>query len=365
MRILFGIQGTGNGHISRGRTLAKALAKTGTKVDYIFSGRDANHYFDMDVFGNYRIYQGMSFATQNGKIDVKNTIKQIKAFKLIKDVKELDLSPYDRVISDFEPVSAWACRQQHIDCLGISNQSTFYYHQAHDHGLIADTIMKYYAPITKPIGLSWFHFGCALIPPIVDQLEITKEEENGDILLYLPFESLSILTTLFINFPHEHFICYHPDIKTSYCEKNITFKPLSRENFTHDLKTCSGVIANAGFALVSETLILGKKTLVKPVQGQFEQLDNAYCLKQLGLSYVMESFDINTIKNWLHSPKTEPVIFPDVATMLAQWIVDGEKESIDSLSKRLWQQVYFPQKVQARIKALGWDKKMKVATHEY
>ena len=42
MRILFGVQGTGNGHISRSRTLARALKSRGVAVDYLFSGRAAD-----------------------------------------------------------------------------------------------------------------------------------------------------------------------------------------------------------------------------------------------------------------------------------------------------------------------------------
>ena len=54
MRILYGVQGTGNGHISRCRSVAEALARKGVEVDYLLSGRPANGYFDMQAFGHYR-----------------------------------------------------------------------------------------------------------------------------------------------------------------------------------------------------------------------------------------------------------------------------------------------------------------------
>lgn len=47
MKILFGVQGTGNGHISRARALNKYLKADGISVDYIFSGRERDKYFDM------------------------------------------------------------------------------------------------------------------------------------------------------------------------------------------------------------------------------------------------------------------------------------------------------------------------------
>ncbi|MBP7664242.1 MAG: glycosyltransferase, partial [Shewanella sp.] len=39
MRILYGVQGTGNGHLSRARVMAKALMKQDIEVDFLFSGR--------------------------------------------------------------------------------------------------------------------------------------------------------------------------------------------------------------------------------------------------------------------------------------------------------------------------------------
>ncbi|HCS28312.1 MAG TPA: glycosyltransferase, partial [Spongiibacteraceae bacterium] len=51
MRILYGVQGTGNGHISRARMMARHFTLRGSKVDYLFSGRDLGRYFDMQCFG--------------------------------------------------------------------------------------------------------------------------------------------------------------------------------------------------------------------------------------------------------------------------------------------------------------------------
>ena len=67
MKILFGVQGTGNGHISRSRTLARALRVRGLAVDYLFSGRPADGYFEMAEFGVSKSYRGLAI----GKTAVK------------------------------------------------------------------------------------------------------------------------------------------------------------------------------------------------------------------------------------------------------------------------------------------------------
>ena len=353
MKILFGVQGTGNGHVSRCRTLAKALKVAGADVDYIFSGRDPKDYFDMQAFGNYTTYRGVSFATMNGKINFRKTVQRIRAFRLVKDVRELDLSKYDCIISDFEPVSAWAAHYQHRNCLGISNQAVCQYLKPKEYGLIANVIMKYYAPVTNPIGLHWFHFGHKLIPPMIDTFDVTPTED-GNIIVYLPFEALDEITQLLQQFPDHQFICFHPDIKQQSQQKNITFQPLGRDNFTHALVSCSGIISNTGFALISEALVLGKKILTKPVSGQFEQIYNAQCLHTLDMATVMENLNSIKLKYWLSLSSPKPTIYPDVATELANWIVSGQTEPLLSLSRRLWSQTIFPENVNQRIKSLGY-----------
>ncbi|OCG22221.1 hypothetical protein A9G11_07520 [Gilliamella sp. wkB108] len=353
MKILFGVQGTGNGHVSRCRTLAKALKKAGADVDYILSGRDPKDYFDMEAFGNYKTYRGVTFATLNGKINFRKTVQRIRAFRLIKDVRELDLSKYDCIISDFEPVSAWAAYYQHRECLGISNQAVYQYLKQKEYGLIANVIMKYYAPVSQPIGLHWFHFGHKLLPPMIDPFPALPKED-GNVVVYLPFEGLDEIITSLKPYPHQKFICFHPDVKQTNQQGNVIFQPLGRESFMQSLINCSGIISNTGFALISEALSLGKKILTKPVSGQFEQLYNAQCLESLDMATVVENLNSIKLKYWLDLPSPKPTVYPDVATELAKWIVSGQKESLLSLSERLWSQTVFPENVNRRIKSLGY-----------
>lgn len=353
MKIFFGVQGTGNGHISRSRTLVQALKKAGADIDCIFSGRDPQDYFGMDDFGDYKTFRGVTFATSKGKINLRKTAQRIRAFRLIKDVRELDLAKYDCIISDFEPVSAWAAHHQHRNCLGISNQSICQYLKPKEYSLFAHVIMRYYAPSNKPIGLHWFHFGQKLLPPITDPLDVTPKEE-GNILVYLPFESLSEIIETLRQFNNQPFVCFHPSIKKVSQQGNIHLQPVGKEVFRQVLLNCSGIITNTGFALISEALMLGKKILTKPVAGQFEQLYNAHCLEQLDMAMVMNTINTTKIKYWLNFPSPAPVIYPDVAGELANWIVSGQKESLLSLSQRLWKKTIFPNHVNERIKNLGY-----------
>lgn len=353
MKILYGVQGTGNGHISRCRTMAKAFKRNAIDVDFLFSGRAEDKYFDMSDFESYKIYKGMTFVAKNGKINIKKTAEEIRAFRLLSDLKHLDLSGYDCVVSDFEPITAWAAHNQKRKCIGISNQSINHYIHPKEYTLLAKMIMRYYAPCSLPVGLHWFHFGFPLVPPIIDDVKIKPDNEN--IVVYLPFESLKSIKDLLLPFSDEHpFVCYHPDVIDVEVQNSIHFQPLNTDNFTQSISGCSGIICNSGFAAISEALVLGKKILTKPVEGQFEQIYNSKCLDSLNMATTMKTLNHKTLEQWLQQLKPEPIIYPNVADALVEWIVDGEKRSLESLSNDLWRQTYFPDSISKKINALGF-----------
>ncbi|MGB1544234.1 MAG: glycosyltransferase family protein, partial [Spongiibacter marinus] len=76
MKLLYGVQGTGNGHISRARMMAKHFAARNVDVQYLFSGRSPEQYFDMDVFGDFQLRHGLTFATRDGRISTLQTLRE-------------------------------------------------------------------------------------------------------------------------------------------------------------------------------------------------------------------------------------------------------------------------------------------------
>lgn len=353
MKLLYGVQGTGNGHISRARAMARALAEYDVEVDFIFSGRPAEHYFDMTPFGDYRTFTGMSFVSRDGKIDMLATARHNHLAQLRRDIRQLDVSDYDKVISDFEPISAWAARQQGIPSVAISHQAAFS-HAVPKHGetWINRLIMRHFAPTDYAIGLHWYHFNQAILPPIIDTslpnaTTVSLVAEKA-VLVYLPFESLSAVSELLLRFS-QPFVCFHPAVSAPEQRENLTLMPLGKESFHSALHQCQGVIANGGFELPSEALTLGKKLLLKPLSGQFEQLSNVATLAQLGLAHTMNSLDARAVREWLQTPAVGAIAYPDVAKALAEWLVKGELGQTRSLFHHLWAQVDYPETVEESI----------------
>jgi len=126
MRILYGIQGTGNGHISRARHLAAGFAeRDDIQVDYFFSGRNAGQYFDMQAFENYKTGRGFTFITHKGRVQYTKTIGQNNIFDFVRELKSIVLDGYDLVLNDFEPISAWAAKRAGVPSLSVSHPAAF------------------------------------------------------------------------------------------------------------------------------------------------------------------------------------------------------------------------------------------------
>lgn len=341
MKVLFGIQATGNGHISRARQLVPELKKMGIEVDCLFSGRTKDKYFDMDVFGDYSTREGLTFSTRSGRIDVPKTIFKANFPKLSTDIQKLDVSKYDVILSDFEPVTAWAAKLHDKEVIGIGHQYAFRYPILQAKGSLVDqVVMENFAPSQKFCGLHYHHFGHPILPPIIrKEVYLKSIEEKDFVLVYLPFERRSAITNLLREVRDTKFEIYHPDCKKSYQIGNLSWNPPSSHNFTRALNECSRVFCNAGFMLTSEVIALGKPLLVRPLAAQPEQLSNAKAIEYLGLGSSIKELEANTVEAWINSQfAPQDIAFGDTAAAIASWIYDGCGESVYELSKRVWKE---------------------------
>ena len=345
MRILYGVQGTGNGHITRARAMAPALAAQGAEVDFVFSGRPGDKFFDMQPFGDYALCTGLTMVTEGGRIRALKTLTRATPGKFFREVRTLNTRNYDLILTDFEPVTAWAGRLCKTPVLGLGHQYAFRYAiPQHYGGPHHQLIMKYFAPTPASLGFHWYHFDMPILPPIAPVLKGEAPICLDSIVVYLPFETPGEIETLLAPFSDYQFQVFHPEAKAARCDHIRWFQP-SREGFQQALESCNGVICNAGFELASEVLQLGRKLLVKPVAGQSEQLSNALALRLIGLGYTMPGLDADVVRIWLREGRAVRVRYPDVAGEVARWITNGcfdDNSGIERLANRLWRQTRFP-----------------------
>ena len=86
--------------------------------------------------------------------------------------------------------------------------------------------------------------------------------------------------------------------------------------FLADLAAARGVIASAGFSLISECMYLKKKMLLLPLAGQYEQIINARYIQELGLGISADKLDEATLARFLDeldkpTPRDKRIIWPD------------------------------------------------------
>ncbi len=338
MRILYGVQGTGNGHLSRARAMASHLSDTNAEVTYLFSGRDRDQFFDMECFGDWQCRSGMTLLTSHGKVKPMATAWRNNLWRLWREIQQLDLSGYDLVITDFEPVSAWAARRQKLPVIGLGHQYAFQYDipQTGD-SFLSRKVMQSFAPSDVQLGLHWYHFNQPILPPICDLDEHPNAVIENKVIVYLGFESPDEVIPLLKQFIHSEFY-YYGAFDEARDMGNVHLRPICRDGFKKDLADCFGVICNAGFELVSEALHLSKRVLVKPLHGQMEQLSNALALEQLKLGHTMEELSAAAIGHWLDTAEQPQCEYPDVAKAIVDWVMAGDWDQSEGLSSSLWSQ---------------------------
>jgi uncharacterized protein (TIGR00661 family) len=302
MKILYAIQGTGNGHLARAIDIYPILSQYG-KVDVLVSGIQGDINLPFSV--KYKLY-GLSFIFgKNGGVDVWKTMRKIKLFRLISDIIKVPVSDYDLVINDFELVTAWACKIRKVVCISLSHQNAVLHPKSpkpEKNDLFGALVLKYYAPTKHKFG---FHFTALedhIFTPIIrKQIRNLKLSNQGHYTVYLPAyddKHLIKVLSLLKNVKWQVFSKHNTEA-LEY--KNISILPIENEAFLNSLSNCSGVLCGGGFETPAEVLFLGKKLMVIPMKGQYEQQCNALFLETLGIPAIDElcKKNLQKIAHWI------------------------------------------------------------------
>lgn len=343
MRILYGVQTTGHGHLVRSTPIIRGLRDHGHAVDVVLSGPAVDPLWPRRIGAPVTLHPGLTFAADGGDVRYLRTVREARPLRFLADTFRCQVRDYDLVVSDYEPVTAWAARLAGVASVGIGHLYAFAWPQVPRArgNLVTRLVMQHFAPVARPVGYHWAPFDAPLLPPGVapEARAVVRGTIDPDlIVVYLGFEPLDRILPLLRQFPGRRFHVYgrYP---APYREGSIMVRPASRDAFLADLATCGGVIANAGFTLASECLHLGIRLLVKPVRGQLEQESNCVALQALGLATVSRSLHRNDVAGWLGQPAPLPRYYPDVTAAVTRWLAGGATRPLQALATGLWEQV--------------------------
>jgi uncharacterized protein (TIGR00661 family) len=327
MKILYAIQGTGNGHISRAREILPHLLNHG-HVDVLMSGHQAE--VKLPYLIKYR-KKGIGYTFgKNGGIDMIHSIKSFSPFNFIKDIYTFPVYAYDIVINDFEPLTAWACRIRGKTSYSLSHQAAYlspFTPRPVKKDFFAERIFKHYAPTTHKLGFHFKSYDSFIHTPVirtdVRKLEVYNHEH---ITVYLPAHGDELLIRYLSRITDVKWHVFSKHSTKQYREGNITILPINSEAFTHSLANSNGLLTAGGFESPAEAIYLGKKVMSIPMHNQYEQLCNAEAMRDIGVT-VVKKIDINFIhklQTWLEYGKAPNINYPDQAEEIVSSIVTGE-----------------------------------------
>jgi len=313
MKILYGIQGTGNGHISRAREIVPLLQQYG-EVDLLISGTEAEVSLSQPV--KYR-FHGFSFVFgTHGGVDKWATYKIMDLPQLWRDMHSIPLKQYDLIINDFEPVSAWACRLQKLPSVSLSHQCSFISRKTPrpDKWNYAEWLFKYYSPTTHHIGFHFERYADFIHTPVIrSQIRALQTSNEGHYTVYLPAYDDKTLAKYLSASPQVEWHVFSKRQHAPYQSGNVKVFPVNNEAFNKSMATCEGLLTGGGFEGPAEALFLQKKVMMIPMKGQYEQQCNALAASKMGVP-VLPAIDDNftrAINGWIKSDERVWVDFPD------------------------------------------------------
>lgn len=323
MKILYAIQGTGNGHMSRATEVGPILEKH-AEVDYMVSGAQVELSLDREV--KYKS-KGLGFYFgKKGGVDIPKTLLKNAPKDVLREIKDLPVEKYDLVINDFEPISAWSAKLKGKPCIALSHQSALlsqHTPKPKSKSLLGKLIINRYAPANKHYGFHFSSFDKNIYTPIVKK-EIRKLQPKnlGHYTVYLPAYCDESIIEVLSNIDVQWEV-FSKHTNRYYHDGRVSINPISGKAFQDSIAHSAGVLCGAGFETPSEALYLSKKLMVIPMKNQYEQLCNAIALEQMGIPILKKlSLDIlPDIKRWVEKGSVLHIDYPDETESIIESIL--------------------------------------------
>ncbi|HLI93873.1 MAG TPA: glycosyltransferase family protein [Puia sp.] len=306
MRIFYAVQATGNGHISRAMELLPHLERYG-RVDVFLSG--ANNSLVPDIPVRYRS-KGLSlFYTNTGGLNYVEILRQLSPPRVWREVRDLPVEKYDLVINDFECITSLACAYKKVASVNFGHQASFVSNKVprpEKSDPVGAWILRNYARATQYVGLHFLQYDDFILPPVIKK-EILQADacDMGHITVYLSSYGDATVRQYLRPLKEWRWQVFSKEVSRPVEDGNILFLPVGKTAFNRSLITCSALLTGAGFETPAEALYLGKKLMVMPIRGQYEQFCNAAALAKMGVP-VLHALDgefERTFRAWMEQRK--------------------------------------------------------------
>jgi uncharacterized protein (TIGR00661 family) len=318
MKILFGVQTEGNGHITQCIATKQYLQSQGIEVTTAFAAkkkRGLPKYFT-DEF-NVIDYDGFDFVFDNvgrvviWKTIVKNTFELPRLIvSFIKICSIIQKEKPDAIFNYYEPlVGLTALFFRNIKYVSFGHQyamDSVIYPRINGYlvqKLFLSIINKNTSIRAKIVALSYYEFNddnMIVSPPILRAESYSISDKKEDfVLVYLMNEDmLPQLISQAKKYPDINIQCFTKLTKQYDELPNLKLFNLDGKLFQEKMKVCKAVVCSGGFETSAEAIYQNKPLLMIPMPNHYEQ--HANCNDAYLNSYAIysESIDLSKIPKY-------------------------------------------------------------------
>jgi uncharacterized protein (TIGR00661 family) len=329
-RIIYALSGQGRGHSSRVIAMTEALRRRGHEVVFCCGG---TAFEILSTRGETVIEVPALVHGMNGdRVSVLATLRKNAALlfaqrRVISDLAAALIDQHaDLLITDFEAFAPRAADSIGLPVVSFNHQQvvteTTYSLPARYavDRLTASLAINLVAPKhPRHVVISSFFFPpvkypqrTTLIHPVIrDEVKHVATSWGDHFVVYVTEKCAARRIIEVLAHIDASFLLYNIEPANENHCSHLVFKKTGGPSFLADLASCRGVIATAGFTLMSESLFLGKPLLVLPSPGSFEQTINAFFLRKSGwgdavIDRPLQTTDVHALMRKSHEPKDTP-----------------------------------------------------------
>jgi uncharacterized protein (TIGR00661 family) len=300
VRIVYGVQSTGKGHLSRFLGLLPLFQRDGHELLVVVTGRwnPPGYFLDALAGTRFRRFPGLPMIADGvGGISKRGTVKAFatrlpglfNSFR--KAHRWISAFDPDLIVSDFDPVTGSPFVAPGTFKVGIGNHFTSARRDLEPPpGLrrerfnirVVEKLIT--SGLDARIGCHFYPLDDECFPPILRPETLAMTPETGDhLVVYHAFPGLIPPVLAYAErHPGTPIILYGYETKPRGLPGTVR---LERDagRFLRDLATCKAFVGTAGFQSVAEAFYFGKRIVVQPIEGHYEQKWNAAQLELHGM----------------------------------------------------------------------------------
>ena len=305
MRIVYGVQSVGRGHLARFLALKPFFDRDGHELLIILSGEQDPPAAFLEAIRTCRYARlaGVSMVEDGeGGVSKRKTVQTFAAglpdlFSSLYRAHHLisDFRP-DLIVSDFDVLTASPFVAPHVHKVGIGNQAMLH-HPGVTHiaghrmeRLNVNLAIKLCTGgIDTLLGCHFYPLDDQSLPPILRrEILETPAADHGHIVVYHSFRGqLDPIARFARAEPDREIIVYGYPTRPPAMPTNMRFET-DTARFVADLASCAAYVGTAGFQAICEAFYFGKRIVLQPIEGQYEQRWNSRQLVEHGMGWILD-----------------------------------------------------------------------------